>query len=102
MVAEEDTLPFDISFITPGTVEYEQMRKADQKAERNLEYFLAHQQDISDRFPGPCTLVIYNQGEVKACESYDELMDFLDSLDEVERLGAFQFDQHEHGSIWIV
>ncbi len=102
MTTEEDTLPFDISFITPGTVEYEQMRLADRKAARNLEYFLAHEQEICERFPGPCTLVVYNDGEVKACESFEELVNFLDSLDEVERLGVLQFEQPEPGSVWIV
>lgn len=102
MTTEEDTLPFDISFITPGTHEYELMQAADQVAKRNLEYFLAHEQEINERFPGPCTLVIYRGGEVRGYESFDELMDFLDTLDEVERLGALQFMQPDHGSIWAL
>ncbi len=102
MTTEEDTLPFDISFTTPGTPDYELMQAADQVAKRNLDSFLAHEQEINERFPGPCTLVIYNGGDVKGCESFDELMDFLDTLNEVERLGALQFEQPGHGSIWAL
>ena len=102
MTPEEDTLPFDSSFITPGTAEFQLMQAADRVAERNLDYFLAHQPEIDARFPGPCTLVIYNGGEVRGCKSFEELMDFLDSLDDVERLGALQVKQPERGSVWAL
>jgi hypothetical protein len=78
------------------------MLAADQRAKHNLDYFLTHEPEINERFPGPCTLVIYNGGEVRGCNSFDELMAFLDTLDEVERLGALQFDQPEHGRIWAL
>ena len=102
MITEEDTLPFDIRMVTPGTPEYEEGKAIDRAAQRNLNYFLKHEQEINKRFPGPCTLVIFNGCEVRGCSSFDEIEELLDSLDKIEQSAALQFEQPERGTVWIL
>lgn len=102
MTTEEETLPFDIRMVTPGTPEYEAGLEIDGLAQRNLKFLLEHEQEINERFPGPCTLLVFGGGEVRGCSSFEEVMEILDSLDELERSAALQFEQPEHGAVWIL
>ena len=101
MVTEEDTLPFDIRMVTPGTPEYEEMRAEFAAHQRNSAYYDDHAEELWARYPGPCTIVIVNNGEARSFVEDDELDAFLGSLSAFERASSFQIDHQDPNVIVI-
>ena len=97
-----DRMPSQIEPIDPSDPEYEALVAIADAGKRNLDYYLEHEEEINKRFPGPCRLVIFNGSEVAGCSDFDEMMELLDSLDDVERSAALQLEQPEHGTVWVL
>ena len=102
MVTHEDTLPFDIRMVTPGTPEYEEGQAIDAAAQRNLDFYLEHEAELIEEFPGPCTLLIYGGREARSFTNSGELVALLKTLDPVERSAALQFVFPEPGAALIL
>ena len=97
-----ERIPAEIAPVDPSDPEYEVLNAIADAGKRNLDYFLKHEDEINQRYPGPCTLLIFNGDQVRACSNFDELLLLLDSLSEIESAAALQFEQPEHGSVWIL
>ena len=98
--AEE--LPFDIRMVTPGTLEYAEGQAIHAASQRNLEFYLAHESELLERFPGPCMLLIYNGSETRAFTALDDLIALLDTLNVVERSAALEIPVPKPGVAWIL
>lgn len=102
VTADQGTLPFDVRMVTPGTPEYEEGQAIHAAGQRNLDFYLEHESELQEQFPGPCTLVIYKGCEVRAFADPDDLAALLKSLDTIERSGAIHFTIPEPGVAWIL
>lgn len=101
MVTEEDTIPFDIRMVTPGTPEYEALQVETAAFRRNAAYYDEHAEELFERFPGPCIVVVFNDDEVRSFQDADELDSFLDSLSELERGSRFEIDHQDPNLVLI-
>lgn len=101
MVTDEDTLPFDIRMVTPGTPEYEALQAESAAFRRNAAYYDEHAEELIERFPGPCTVVVTKANEVRSFQEVDELDSFLDSLSEFERASRFEIDHQDPNVVLI-
>ena len=101
MVTDEDTLPFDIRMVTPGTLEYAEVEVIDRQAQRNLDYFLEHESALMEQYRNQI-VVVYNGGKIKPCASPDEMVDFLLSLDRITCSSAMHFTWPEEGTAWAL
>ena len=97
-----DRMPTEIAPVDQSDPEYEFLMAVSRAGKRNLDYYLGHEEEINERFPGPCAILIFNGKEVKSCANLDEIMELLDTLDEVERSAALQFEQPEAGTVWAL
>ncbi len=97
-----ERIPAEIAPVDPTDPEYEMLSAIADAGKRNLDYFLKHEAEINERHPGPCTLLIFNGDQVRACSNFDEVTLLLDTLSEVESAAALQYEQPEHGSVWIL
>jgi hypothetical protein len=88
--------------VTPGTPEYEEGQAIHAAGQRNLDFYLKHEAELFERFPGPCVLLIYNGDQVRGFESFDEMMTLLDTLDNVERAAALELPVPEPGTALIL
>lgn len=88
MVTDEETLPFDIRMVTPGTPEYEALQAETAAFRFNSAYFDEHANELVEQHPGPCTIVVYNGGEVCSFREEEELESFLATLSDFERASA--------------
>jgi hypothetical protein len=95
-------MPSKIEPVNPTDPEYETLMAISHAGKRNLDYYMEQEEEINRRFHGPCRLVIFNSNEVAGCSDFDEMMELLDSLDEVERSAALQFEQPEHGAVRVL
>lgn len=101
MVTDEDTLPFDIRMVTPGTPEYEAFKAESAAFSRNSAYYDEHAEELVERYPGPCIVVVLNDNEVRSFQDADELDSFLDSLSEFERASRFEIDHQDPNLVLI-
>ena len=101
MLTDEDALPFDIRMVTPGTPEYSALQAESETFRRNSAYYDEHAEELIERYPGPCTVVVFNEIEVRSFEREDELESFLQSLSEFERASAFEIDHQYPNAIVI-
>ncbi|MDE2747303.1 MAG: hypothetical protein OXI41_15235 [Chloroflexota bacterium] len=101
MVTEEDTLPFDIRMVTPGTPENEALQAESAAFQRNSAYYEEHADELIERYPGPCIVVVYNDDQVRSFQQDLELESFLESLSEFERASAFEIDHQDPSAIVI-
>lgn len=101
MVTDEDTLPYDIRMVTPGTPEYEALQAESAAFQRNSAYYEEHAQELFERYPGPCVVIVFNDDEVRSFQQEEELESFLDSLSEFERASAFEIDHQDPNVILI-
>ena len=101
MVTDEDTLPFDIRMVTPGTPEYEALQAETAAFRRNSAYYDEHSDELTERFPGPCIVVVTNDNEVRSFQEEEELESFLATLTEFERASAFEIDHQDPNTIVI-
>lgn len=101
MVTDEDTLPFDIRMVTPGTPEYEALEAESAAFGRNSAYYDEHAEEFIERYPGPCIVVVFNDNEVRSFQQEEELESFLESLSEFERASAFEIDHQDPNAIVI-
>lgn len=97
-----EPLPFEIRQITPHDPDYEIERAIGDAGQRNLDYFLEHQSELMEQFPGPCLLIVYNGNQVRGCADIPEMLALLDTLDDVERSAALEFAQPEPGTAWAL
>lgn len=97
-----ERIPTEIAPVDPTEPEYDTLIAVADAGQRNLDFYLKHEDEINQRFPGPCTLLIFNGDQVRGFASLDDMMPFLDTLSEVESAAALQFEQPEHGSVWIL
>lgn len=102
MTRDEEELPFDIRMVTPGTPEYAEGEAIHLAAQRNLDYFLKHESQLIEQFPGPCLLLVYNGNQVRGCADIPEMLALLDTLDVVERSAALEFPQPAPGTAWAL
>lgn len=102
MTRDEEEFPFDIRMVTPGTAEYEVTLAVSEAGQRNLDFYLQHEPELMDKYPGPCTVLVYNGSEARGFTDLNELLDFLETLDEVERSAALEFEQPEPGVAWVL
>ena len=102
MVTDEETLPFDIRMVTPGTPEYEEGVAIRRAYRLNRSYYEQHETELLERFPGPCNLVVYNGCEARSFTDIDEMLEMLDTLDRVERSAALDIPVPEPGVAWIL
>ena len=102
MVTDEETLPFDIRMVTPGTPEYAEGEKIHRAAQRNLDFYREYESELMERFPGPCILLVYNGCEAKAFSDNNELDQLLETLGKIERSAALEFPVPEPGVAWIL
>ena len=102
MTHDEQDLPFDIRMVTPGTPEYAESQAIHAASQRNYEFYLAHESELIERFPGPCMLLIYNGCEARAFTEIDDLLALLDTLSVVEGSAALEFPMPEPGVAWIL
>jgi len=101
MVTEEDTLPFDIRMVTPATPEYEALQAESAAFQRNSAYYDEHAEELIERYPGPCIVIVFNDTEVRSFKEEEELQSFLQSLSEFERATAFEIDHYDPNVIVI-
>ncbi len=97
-----DRIPAEIEPVDPSDPEYEVLKAISVAGKRNLDFYLEHEKDLNEQFPGPCTILIFNGSEATGCVSFDEMMELLDTLDDVERSAALQFEQPETGAVWVL
>lgn len=95
MATDEDTLPYDIRMVTPGTPEYEALQAEFAAFQRNSAYYDEHRDELWEQHPGPCTIVVFNGGEVRSFEEEEGLESFLATLSEFERASAFEIDHQD-------
>lgn len=101
MVTDEETLPFDIRMVTPGTAEYAEVEAIDREAQRNLDYFLNHEAALMERYRDQI-VVVYGGGKIHSCAEPDEMVDFLLSLDRITCASAMHFTWPEEGTAWAL
>lgn len=101
MVTDEDTLPFDIRMITPGTPQHEALQAESEAFRRNSAYYDEHAEEFVERYPGPCIVVVFNDNEVRSFRKEEELDSFLATLSEFERASAFEIDHQDPCAIVI-
>ena len=101
MVTDEQTLPFDIRMVTPGTPEFAEVEAIDQEAQCNLDYFLEHEVALMEQFRDQI-VVVYGGGKIQPCASPDEMVDFLLSLDRITCSSAMHFTWPEEGTAWAL
>lgn len=102
MDSKEDALPFDVRMVTPGTPQYEEGQAIHAASQRNLDFYLEHEAELLARFPGPCTLLVYNGGKARAFRDISELGDLRNALDKIERSAALELPVPEPGVVWIL
>ncbi len=101
MVTDEETLPFDIRMVTPGTPEYAEGEVIDRESQRNLDCFLEHEAALMEQYRDQI-VVVYDGGKIKPCASTDEMVDFLLTLDRITCSSAMHFTWPEEGTAWAL
>lgn len=88
--------------IPPDDPEYELIRAIDRESQANLDYFLEHEVELFERYPGHMVVVYAGGQEVQACADPDELHELLDSLPNIQRAAALYHGQREPGTAWAL
>lgn len=101
MVTDEDTLPFDIRMVTPGTPEYEALQAETAAFRCNSAYYDEHAEEFIERYPGPCIVVVFNDNEVRSFQEEEDLDSFLATLSEFDRATALIEFQPDPKSVFI-
>ncbi len=97
-----EPIPFEIRQLEPSDPDYEDSRAITRESQANLEYFLAHELELFERFPGQM-VVVYDGGKrVCGCSDPEELHQLLMSLPEIQRAAALFHGQREPGTAWAL